>query len=96
MSEDMDEVETPAYEIAAGFAHGDEALAAAVRHAMRTAIAAEREACARKLDDLSIGARTAGDNYRALGNSGMDALRHDARASAYAAGANAIRARGTT
>lgn len=58
--------------------------------------AAEREACAKMLDDLAREARTARDNYAALGNAGMDAQRHDNRASAYAAGANAIRSRGTT
>ncbi len=60
----------------------------------RTYVAMEREACAKMLDDLAREARTARDNYMTLGNAGMDAQRHDNRASAYAAGAANIRARG--
>lgn len=54
MSHDVETVETPACEIARRFNHGDESLADAIRLAIRTAIAAEREACAR------IASRSAG------------------------------------
>ena len=59
------------------------------------AIAAEREACATMLDNAAAEARIARDNYRVLHET-THADRHDNRASAYAAGANAIRARGAT
>ena len=66
-----------------------------IRRAVNAAIAAEREACAMMLDEAAAEARTARDNYRVLHET-AHADRHDNRASAYAAGANAIRARGTT
>lgn len=50
MGEDVDSVETPACAIARRFAHGDEALADEVRAAIRSAVVAEREACAKIAD----------------------------------------------
>ena len=50
MGEDVDSVETPACAIARRFAHGDEALADEVRAAIRSAVVAEREACAKAVE----------------------------------------------
>jgi hypothetical protein len=52
----MDEVElieTPAYDIAKRFCHGNEEAAHHIRMVIRQAIAAEREACAKVVQKLA-------------------------------------------